>query len=250
MKDLVKKYLLMKWWFPILMFFSGVFIFGSLMTSTNINILKVASYLLFANIVLFLVLCIWQFFKGKWYWGVLQFVILCVGIFATMFITTFALMFGPDTDTFADHLSIPKNIDIEYPIQLQMGEAFVWERPDSMNIESKEFKFQLYNSFQPGLFEYDIWINSEKSGLVFLKAFEITQNIELSEYNLKERSSVHIEYTKGKTQKFSTKDPFTIYEGDWGKPYGARFEVWFKEDHQNKEVKLFEKNYVIEGWMR
>ena len=39
-------------------------------------------------------------------------------------------------------------------------------------------------------------------------------------------------------------------EGDWGKPYGARFEVWFKADNENEEIKLLEKNFVIEGWMR
>ena len=51
-------------------------------------------------------------------------------------------------------------------------------------------------------------------------------------------------------KKFGTNDHFTIYEGDWEKPYGARFEVWFKADNENEEIKLFEKNYVIEGWMR
>jgi hypothetical protein len=41
----------------------------------------------------------------------------------------------------------------------------------------------------------------------------------------------------------------TIYEGDWGKPYAARFEVWFKPDNGGNEQKLFQKNYKIEGWM-
>ncbi|WP_348636566.1 hypothetical protein QLS71_015380 [Mariniflexile litorale] len=59
-----------------------------------------------------------------------------------------------------------------------------------------------------------------------------------------------INNTNDTIKKFSTKDDFTIYEGDWGKPYGARFEVWFKPDNGGKEVKLLEKNYIIEGWMR
>jgi hypothetical protein len=44
--------------------------------------------------------------------------------------------------------------------------------------------------------------------------------------------------------------PFTIYEGDWGKPYSARFEIWFIPDNGGKERKLVEKNYKVEGWQR
>ena len=63
-------------------------------------------------------------------------------------------------------------------------------------------------------------------------------------------SSIRIENTQGKIKKFSSKDDFTIYEGDWGQPYGARFEVWFIPDNKNEEKKLAQKNYIIEGWMR
>ena len=100
------------------------------------------------------------------------------------------------------------------------------------------------------MYEYDLWINSKESGIIFLKAYEITKEIELSNPELKERSMIRITNTNGLVQKFSTKDDFTIYEGDWGKPYGARFEVWFKSDNNKKERKLYEKNYIIEGWMR
>ena len=45
--------------------------------------------------------------------------------------------------------------------------------------------------------------------------------------------------------------PFTIYEGHWGKPYAARFELWFVSDNSGgQEKKLLEKNYKIEGWQR
>src|SRR5690606_20373704 len=101
-----------------------------------------------------------------------------------------------------------------------------------------------------GLYEYDLWIESDQSGTIFLKAFEITQEVGLSVSNLRERSSLRINDTNGKIQKFSTKEDFTIYEGDWGKPYGARFEIWFKPDNGEKEKKILEKNYIIEGWMR
>jgi hypothetical protein len=110
--------------------------------------------------------------------------------------------------------------------------------------------FELYNSFQPGLYEYDLWIDFKESGIIFLKVYEITQEIELSNPELEESSMIRVNNTNGVVQKFSTKDHFTIYEGDWGKPYGARFEIWFKSDNSKKQKKLFEKNYIIEGWMR
>jgi hypothetical protein len=52
------------------------------------------------------------------------------------------------------------------------------------------------------------------------------------------------------TEKFGAKSGFTIYEGDWGKPYAARFEVWFKPDSKGPERKLAERIYKIEGWQR
>ena len=42
---------------------------------------------------------------------------------------------------------------------------------------------------------------------------------------------------------------FTVYEGDWGHPYAARFELWFRNENGH-ETKLAKKNYKIEGWMR
>jgi hypothetical protein len=194
---------------------------------------------------------IWQLIKGKWYLGLLQLGVLFVGIVGLIFISTFMSMFGPDTDTFADNLELPKNINLEYPIDLRIGDNFKRIRPDSIQNQKKEgISFQIYNSFQPGLYEYDLWIKSNKSGTIFLKAFEITQEIELSVPRLKERSSIRINDTNGETKKFGTNDHFSIYEGDWGKPYGARFEVWFNSDNGNENIKLYEKNYVIEGWMR
>jgi len=72
----------------------------------------------------------------------------------------------------------------------------------------------------------------------------------LSKSRLKDRSTIKVYDTNGKFEKFGSTDHFTIYEGDWGKPYGARFEIWFIYDITNESKKLIEKNYKIEGWMR
>ena len=118
------------------------------------------------------------------------------------------------------------------------------------NISKNKIDFQLYNLFQPGVFQYDVWIKSNQSGKVYLKAYEITQGTQLSAYELKNNASVKINNTNGVIEKFSTKNEFIIDEGDWGKPYGARVEIWFKPDNEENEKKITEKKYIIEGWQR
>lgn len=251
MTEFLKKYILKKWWLSFLLFISSSLIFLVLISSTNKTLLNISDYFFMFTIILLLIAGFWQLIKGKWYIGILQLGTLFVGVLGLIFISSFMSMFGPDTDTFADNLKLPENVKLEKPIDTKMGDNFESIRPDSIKqITKDKIDFQLYNSFQPGLYEYDLWIKSKQNGIVFLKAFEITQEIELSVPRLKERSSMRINNTNDSIKKFSTEDDFTIYEGDWGKPYGARFEIWFKPDNGEKEKKLLEKNYIIEGWMR
>jgi hypothetical protein len=141
------------------------------------------------------------------------------------------------------------NTDCRLPGIVNLG--FDGHRPDSVsNRQITEIEFQLYNSFQPGLFEYDFWIGEIEKGTIYLKAFEITQEHALSVNRLSKSSSVKIHNPTDTIKKFGTTSNFTIYEGDWGKPYAARFEVWFKPDKGGRERKLLSKNYKIEGWMR
>lgn len=162
---------------------------------------------------------------------------------ATAFIT------DETPDTWAKNLTIPKNIQIDNPVDLPSFNNN--KRPESItNRIVEKIDFQLYNSFQPGLYEYDFWIGKIESGTIYLKAFEITQKQELSADDLLKSSLIKIYNPTNNIKKFRTIDNFTIYEGDWGDPYAARFEVWFKPDNGKKQRKLFSKNYKIEGWMR
>ena len=150
-------------------------------------------------------------------------------------------------DGFADNLKIPDNIQISYP------------KNDGENRRQSDWPtfpkgttadFQLYNSFQPGLYKYDFWKGKIESGTIYLKAYEITQNYALSESKLSKESSIQVKNDKDHILRFGTASDFTIYEGDFGKPYAARFEVWFKPDIGGLEKKIIEKNYIIEGWQR
>ena len=63
--------------------------------------------------------------------------------------------------------------------------------------------------------------------------------------------SLHGYYSGNTTEHDFAQDfGFTIYEGDWGKPYAARIEVWFRPDSGRTERKLMERVCKIEGWMR
>lgn len=108
----------------------------------------------------------------------------------------------------------------------------------------------LRNGMQPGIYESRIRINPGEPGRIFLKAFEVTKGTPLSETRLKERSNEWIGWSEDPCELFLSNTDFTIYEGDWGKPYAARFEVWFQPDSGVPERKLLEKVYKIEGWQR
>jgi len=108
----------------------------------------------------------------------------------------------------------------------------------------------LRNSLQPGIYDSEIWVNPGKPGMIYLKAYEITREYRLSAEMLKERSNEWMGWSKDTSQLFFSNTHFTIYEGDWGKPYAVRFEVWFVPHYGGPERKLIEKVFKIEGWQR
>jgi len=110
--------------------------------------------------------------------------------------------------------------------------------------------FELRKSFQPGIYDSEIWINPGEPGMVFLKAHEVTQGTALSVDRLRVYSNEWVGWSDDERQLFLSNTHFTVYEGDWGKPYAARFEVWFAPDSGGPERKLTEKVFRIEGWQR
>ncbi len=147
-------------------------------------------------------------------------------------------------DFFADNLSIPSNIQISNPInRLKNGELPI------IREKTKLEDLILINGSQGGIYEYQFYTrNSLDSGFIYLKAFEITKNTSLSARSLKHRTKLEI--SNSTFTKIHSERTFSIYEGDWDKFYGARFEVWFIKKQDSTEKKIFEKNYRIQGWQR
>ena len=107
---------------------------------------------------------------------------------------------------------------------------------------------QIRNAFQGGIYEYSFFYPQLPEGTIFLRCYEVTENLPLSEKSIKKATTQKTEGSDKFTCHVNSKR-FTIYEGDWGEYYAARIEVWFK-DSNGKERKLMEKVYSVEGWMR
>lgn len=101
-----------------------------------------------------------------------------------------------------------------------------------------------------GIYNAALWVHVNEPGRVYLKAFEVSRNTLLSCDRLKENSNEWIGWSDDPADLFFSDTHITIYEGDWGKPYAARFEVWFLPDSGQPERKLLEKVFKIEGWQR
>lgn len=99
---------------------------------------------------------------------------------------------------------------------------------------------------------YDVYIraNPGESGMVYLKAFEVTKNTPLSQVRLKKDSSEWIGWSDNSEEQFLSNSHITIGEGNWGQYYAARFEVWFAPASGAPERKLIDRAFKIEGWQR
>ncbi len=126
----------------------------------------------------------------------------------------------------------------------------IWQLVAPLQSPPSKPSITLWNDIQPGLYEADIWANPGEPGCVYLKAFEVTGNTSLSEGRLWEDTNEWIGWSNEPRQLFQANSSFTIYEGDWGHPYAARFEVWFKPDSGQPDRKLIERVFKIEGWQR
>lgn len=236
-----------KWFIPLIVFALGIIIYSINLAFPHKLFDPIAQWILVIVSVGLLIAGIRKLIKKEYLSGIIQIASLLIAGSVLLLASVIIFMFGPSRDFFAVDLKIPANIIISEPVEYYLRAQLT---DTTGNFPSENLRFELYNDNQPGLYKYDLWINSNESGTAYLKAYEITKNRELSSGSLLKRSSVRIEETNDSIVCFGTKDHFTIYEGDWDQPYAARFEVWFKPDNGGDERKITERNYIIEGWQR
>ena len=108
----------------------------------------------------------------------------------------------------------------------------------------------LQRSVQGGIYNVYAFANPGEPGTVYLKAWEVSRNVRLSEDRLTAASNENIGWSPEKDEQFFYNTEVTIFEGDPGQFYAARFELWFKPDSGKPERKLAERIFRIDGWMR
>ena len=172
-----------------------------------------------------------------------------------LFFAILAAMFAPDTSTFGKDHPIPADLEYNLPHQYEYvcdSTGISSPVPDSVNVadvHNPDSYLQIWDGSQGGIYNYDFYYGPLPAGEIYLKCFEVTEDIPLSDYRLKKASTVEIKGTST-FSKLVDKQRFRIYEGVWADYYAARIEVWFKDAETGDEKKLLEKVYRVEGWMR
>ena len=235
MKKLLSDYCT-KWYIPVLVAgLLGIACIFILSIRSEITF-YIALGLPFSALLISGILGLIKLFKEQYIYGILQIISTVAVTIAGILFISFYLLFYP-YDYYADGLKIPTKIKIETPLGSYTD-----------NFE-KQTDFKLYNGEQPGIYTYDISIGKTAKGTIFLKAYEVTENDPLSVSGLERESAISVKRSDTIIH-YRLKEDFTIHEGDWGHPYAARFEMWFRDSITGKETKLVQKNYKIEGWMR
>ncbi len=118
------------------------------------------------------------------------------------------------------------------------------------SITQGEAEIKLIEGMQGGIYWVHAYVNPGEAGYVYLKAFEVTKNTPLSTGRLPKKSTEYTGWSDNPEEQFLYNTEITIYEGDWGDYYPARFEVWFVPSSGGEERKLIEQVFKIEGWQR
>ena len=120
----------------------------------------------------------------------------------------------------------------------------------SASIKAGEPEIHIANGPQGGIYFVRAYVNPGEPGYVYLKAFEATKNTPLSETRIPAHSTEYTGWSDNPQEQFFYACEITVYEGDWGVYYPARFELWFVPDSGKPERKLIEKIFKIDGWQR
>ena len=97
-------------------------------------------------------------------------------------------------------------------------------------------------------YDFYMWYKPTEKGEIYIKAFELTQNVQLSEWKLSQRTNNEISELSDNFKLYKGKT--VIDEGTFEHYYPARFELWFKSKSTGIEKKITGKRYVIDGWDR
>ena len=237
----MKRFFIEYWWtFPIMLALSMLALIV-LFTKTPYILETIIGILLLLVIIALLISWVLLLINKQWLKVLLSFTVSFVVGCILLIPLTLSAMSGPDG--FGKDHPIPEGLEYNLPLPFESEKV---EPVDSLNNQTY---LQIWNDIQGGLYKYDFYYGSLGRGEIFLRCYEVTSNMALSEDRLIEESRVKVS-PQNQFGQVVNKQSFTIYEGDWDDYYAARIEVWFKNAETNQESKLLEKVYRVEGWMR
>ena len=255
MKEIIDKLIKFWWIFPIVSIFCNIvatletiFKFG--------DIIFVIAFILSMlcmpiQVVIFIITLLrkkWKKAIGVFIGGFINAVCFCAWLFFALIMS----LFSPENDPFGKEHPIPIDLECNIPLANELIDFEKYEYSyeeatiDSLNSDTW---LQIWDGSQGGIYEYDFYHPQLANGTVYLRCYEVTENIALSDKEVKNNSEVAVTSHRH-FEKLADKQEFTIYEGDWEDYYAVRVEVWHHDNATGKERKLMQKIYRMEGWMR
>ena len=247
--------LILRFWYMLPLLAAVLLLILISMTTTYPSILENIIYcLLLLTLVMLAVSWVLLLSNKKWWRCIVSVVVSVVFVGVLGFYLIFAAMSAPDG--FGKDHPIPAGLAYNLPLRneyvydsISQTSHQVPDTVDVIDAHDADTYLQIWDGSQGGIYLYDLYYGPLPAGEIYLRCFEVTENIPLSESRISKESRVKIRPTTAFT-KVVDKQRFFIYDGDWNDYYAARIEVWFKDAATKKERKLMEKVYRVEGWMR
>ena len=178
-------------------------------------------------------------------------------IIYTFIVSLFAGMGEGAFDNFGKRHPIPEGMEYEETI-VEKGWYSRNRTQQEWDSIITERKFLLAG--EDGVYRYMVYLPPmDEEGDIYLKMYEATTNLPLSEKVVKNRSNIHIlpsdtaiiyQMKENSSWSEDMSEALIIDEGSWEDYYAARTELWFRPTNGGEERLVYSKIFRIEGYSR
>ncbi len=178
-------------------------------------------------------------------------------IIYTFIVFLFAGMGEGAFDNFGKRHPIPEGMEYE-ETNVAEGWYSCYRTQQEWDSVISERKFLLTGG--NGIYRYMAYLPPmDEEGDIYLKMYEATTNLPLSEVVVKNRSKIHIlpsdtaiiyQMKENSSWSENMSEALVIDEGSWGDYYAARTELWFRPTKGGEERLIYSKIFRIDGYSR
>lgn len=165
--------------------------------------------------------------------------------------TALSMMAASAPEHFAKNHPIPQGMKLNDPLKIEITYPYrdTCYTADLLDTNDSDTWLQLNGG--NGIYSYDLYYPALSDGYVFLRCFEATSGLPLSDEDIPivSETSVRSHDAFGQVANMRQNE-FTLYEGDFDEFYAVRVEAWHRDSLSGTETKLLEKLYRLDGWMR